>query len=258
MDGGEMTVRVGASVEGILRDDPWTHRVRADDEGRFVVAGLLARDYRLRAFDRAHLMLATEVVAAGTEDVELRLPDEPRLPRVAGRVTSLGGEPLAGVSVTVEREALNPGPAGELRSRTTKTDDDGRFAFEEVARALHGVRVSGPEIELGGVLHVITEEDDPEHLEVGVALLVRARVDASGTADADHASLLDARGRALTLSVDHGEHAYAMERVQLDGGRSESFAVSELATTLVLYVGKREVVRHPVTLARGELNLLRP
>jgi hypothetical protein len=74
LEDGEMSGSVGASVEGLLRADPWTFRVRADSAGRFALAGLLPRDYRLRAFDRGRLALRRRPAAAGAHDVVLRLP----------------------------------------------------------------------------------------------------------------------------------------------------------------------------------------
>jgi len=262
IEGGEMSVRVGASVEGLLRDDPWTHRVRAGADGRFRLSGLLPRDYRLRAFDRTHLVVASHVAAAGVEGVELRLGEEELEPLIAGRVTDLGGEPLAAVEVLLERPALGGGPANQLEGLAVRTDADGRFAFEGVSRAAHALRVQGPELALEGFRLTLSERDDRARLVLAVPLRVHARIDAglvAGEASGyERAALLDAGGNTLTLALDHGQHSFVLDAVELDRGRSESFSVSELATTLVLSAGGAEQHRVPVKLVRGELNTLRP
>jgi hypothetical protein len=258
LEDGEMSVSVGASVEGLLRADPWTFRVRADSAGRFALAGLLPRDYRLRAFDRGRLALATETAAAGAHDVVLRLPEEELRPRVAGRVTTLSGEPLAGLRVVLERPALSPGPADLLEGRAALTGADGGFAFERVSRSADVLRVQGEELGLEGFRHALGAGDDPEEMELRIPLKVHVQIDAGETEGIERVSLLDARGERLALSVEHGEHAYSMDEIQLDHGRSESFSVSELAATLVLSAQGAEVRRLPVALARGELNIVRP
>lgn len=256
--GGEMSMTMGASLEGILRGDPWTFRVQADAAGRFELVGLLPRDYRVRAFDRTRLALATAILTAGAKGVELRMSEEELLPRVGGRVTSLAGTPLSGVQVMLERAALGSGPANLLGSRMARTDDDGYFAFERVSRAVSALQLHGPELGVTGHRHALRAEDDPERLEIAVPLRAYVQVDAGEAAGVERVSLLDAQGQKLDLTLEHGEHAYVMDEIALEAGRSESFSVCELATTLVLYAKGEEVRRVSVELVPGELNTIRP
>jgi hypothetical protein len=83
-------------------------------------------------------------------------------------------------------------------------------------------------------------------------------VDVGGETAFERIALLDARGEKLALSVQHGQSAFAMQEVRLEAGRTESFSVSELAATLVLYGDGDELRRVPVSLRHGELNTLRP
>jgi protocatechuate 3,4-dioxygenase beta subunit len=259
IEGGEMAMRAGASVEGLLRGDPWTRRVSTDARGRFELRGLLPRDYRLHALERAQLRVAADTVAAGSLAVELCLPEE-ELRALAGCVTSLAGEPLAGYQVVLERpNADAPGSElDRLEGRPVETDAGGRFRFERVARAATRVRVSGPELGLTGFEHRLAPEDDPLDLVLAVPLRVHVQIDAGEAAVFERAALLDARGEPLTLSVHHGQSSYAMSEIPLEKGRSESFSVSELAETLVLYSGGKELRRMPLELARGGLNTIRP
>lgn len=177
---------------------------------------------------------------------------------MAGRVTSLSGAPLAGVRVVLARPPLGRGPADILECLPERTDADGRFAFERVSRAVQSVAVQDRELGLEGFEHLLGAGEDVERLELAVPLNVHVQIDAGEAAGFDRAALLDAQGEPLMLSVVHGEHAYGMDQVELDRGRSETFSVSELAATLVLFSQGVEARRLPVRLMHGELNTLRP
>ena len=259
IEGGEMAMRAGANIEAILRGDPWTWRTRTDAAGRFELRGLLPRDYHVIAFDARSLLASEEVVPAGRRNAELRLPDEELHPLVAGHVSNLSGEPLTGVQVVLSRLSLGDGgPANLLESRTVRTDAAGRFAFENVSRAVNSVRVQGADFGLLGFEQALAPDDDVEHLELAVPMRVHLQIDGGEGADYDEASVLGADGATLSLSVHHGQSSYAMEKIRLEQGRSEAFSVSELAATLVLYARGEELRRLPVRLVRGELNTIRP
>jgi RNA polymerase sigma-70 factor (ECF subfamily) len=260
IEGAEMAMRAGASVEGILRGDPWTWRTRADAAGRFELRGLLPHDYRVCALDKVHLLATEASLPAGLQGIELRLPREELHDLVAGRVTSLSGAPLAGLHVVLERPAAGPALSelDRLDGRAATTDGEGRFRFERVSSAATLVRVSGLELGLMGFERRLGPEDDVERLELAVPLRVHVQVDVGGETAFERIALLDARGEKLALSVQHGQSAFAMQEVRLEAGRTESFSVSELAATLVLYGDGDELRRVPVSLRHGELNTLRP
>jgi hypothetical protein len=260
IEGGEMQMTAGASVEGILRGDPWTRRVAADAEGRFELTGLLPRDYTVHALDARRLLTASLTLAAGSRNVEIRMPKEDLYDRVAGRVTSLGGEPIEGVQVALERgEAGAQMPEFDrLEGASTKTDAEGRFEFEKVSRKANTASVRGVGLDLMGFRYSIRPEDDVEKLTIAVPLRVHVQIDAADPAEYDEAEVLDEKGERLYLSVDHGKSSYAMEQIQLEKGRSEPFSVSETGRTLVLYRGEKEARRMPIELVRGELNTIRP
>jgi hypothetical protein len=259
IEGGERSVRAGTNVEGLLRSDPWKRRVKSDADGRFELTGLLPHDYRLFALDSVHLGAMTRTVAAGAHEVELRFAAEEQDELVAGRVTALDGEPLAGVEVVLARELAgfrSTGPEG-LKSRPVTTDADGRFAFERVARAA-AVEVHGEELGLLGFRRELRADDDRAHLELAVPLRTHVRIEAAEARDFDRAALLDADGKTLELSVHHGNSSYAMSEITASDGSTEPFAVAETARTLVLYSKGVEVRRIAIELVRGELNTLRP
>lgn len=260
IDGGEMAMRAGANVEAILRDDPWTWRTRADASGRFVLRGLLPHDYRIHAVDRTRVIAATATFAAGVRNAEIRMPKEDLHERVAGRVTSLSGDPLAGVDVVLERRSAGDtgGPIDRVESATATTDHEGRFEFENVSRAIHVVGVRGSDLGITGFEHPLAPGDDVRALEIVVPLIVHVQIDAGGRTDFDRVATLDAAGEKLYLSVQHGQSSYAMKEIRLEDGRTEPFSTSEAARTLVLFNGEIEVQRVPLRLVRGELNTIRP
>jgi protocatechuate 3,4-dioxygenase beta subunit len=260
IDGGEMSMHAVAEIEGILRGDPWTRRFLTGPDGRFELAGLLPRDYHVLALDKRHLRATEARFPAGVGDVELRLCAEELHERVAGRVTNLSGEPIAGLEVVLERRmaGVQSAEVEGYESLAAKTDADGLFAFEDVSRAVNLVRVRGSELGLMGFEQPIGAADDVGNLELAVPLRVHVQVDGGEQPDFDRLAVLDEQGETLYLSVHHGRSSYAMREIPLHEGRTEPFSVSETATTLVLYAQGAEVRRVALELVRGELNTIRP
>ena len=258
---GEMQMKAGANVEGILRGDPWTRRFRADSGGRFELTGLLPRDYRVHALDKQRMRATTRRIPAGVSDLEIRLEGEDFHELVAGRVTSLAGEPIEGLEVVLERslESVEADDFEGFESLPAITDADGLFAFENVSRAVHVVEVRGLELGLTGYRRALEPGDDLANLELAVPMRVHVQIDAGQRTDApDQAALLDENGERLYLSVHHGNSSYAMREIPLHEGRTEPFTVSETARTLVLLVQGQETLRMPLELTRGDLNTIRP
>jgi hypothetical protein len=209
--------------------------------------------------DKKQLRVATALFAAGASDVELRLPNDELYARIAGRVISLSGEPLESVRVVLKRAFDGVQAFEGFTSIATTTDAAGRFAFAHVSRAVNAVHVDGDELGLQGFQKAIGPQDDVEALELAAPTSVHVQVVAEGPAVSfDSVAVLDAQGERLDLSLQHGNSAYALQDINLDGGRTETFSVSELAHTLVLYEDKVEVGRVPLKLSRSTLNTIRP
>jgi protocatechuate 3,4-dioxygenase beta subunit len=258
IESGEMSMRAGASIEGILRGDPWERRTRTDSAGRFELAGLCPREYRVLALESVHLGAASETVLAGSLDVEIRLPDEERHARVAGRVTSFSGEPIPGLRVTLERdlEGLALGELDRLESLAATTGADGRFELADISRAANRVNVQGQELGLLAFERELGPDDDVENLAIAVPLRVHVQVDAASQSSLDELVVLDASGAELELSVQHGSSSYGMSRIRLQEGRSEPFSVLETARTIVFFAKGAEAFRLPLKLVPGELNVV--
>ena len=144
-----------AIVENLLAgatDRTWNW-VETDGDGRFVVRGLLDREYRLRAMDAATLLMReTEPIRAGSTDVEIRMPRDALFARVAGRVVNHSGEPVAGARVFPMCDAFRARYLGHVVSTShdalegTKTDQEGRFELRGVPKSLVYLRVEGEDI----------------------------------------------------------------------------------------------------------------
>src|SRR6185503_18388159 len=114
-----------------------TH-VETGADGRFAFRGLSAgRTYRVRAWNQHTLeQLVSEPIAAGTEDVVLRVPLDPWRPLVDGVVVGLDGAPLADVRCRLSMNEYKSGGGTWMDSRNeVMTDAGGRFAFADVPPA---------------------------------------------------------------------------------------------------------------------------
>ncbi|HET6204277.1 MAG TPA: sigma-70 family RNA polymerase sigma factor [Planctomycetota bacterium] len=254
-------------VENLIvdeRSDHWRF-VQTDATGAFRIEGLLDRPYRLAALDRETLLRTEEgPFQAGDENVLLRMPAGALYDRVAGRVTSRSGRPVAGATIFPMCDAFRTALDGNAASTShdaldgVKTDAEGRFELRRVPRSLVYLRVEGEnliplEYGRGGELPKNRIED----LEIAVDLRCHFKVELADPASADELSVLDAEGRALVINIFFGTGRQENERVPIVEGRSHSMAVSDAGRTLVLLRAGREVNRVPLDLVPGELKELR-
>ncbi|HKB17345.1 MAG TPA: carboxypeptidase-like regulatory domain-containing protein, partial [Planctomycetota bacterium] len=258
---GSTPLKSPAGVEPLLAGLPFSPLPGSGADGRFEVPGLLPRSYRLLVFDRRRMEVrVTEPIPAGTTGVEIRLPDEGRHSRVAGRVVDRRGRPVEGASVL---PALPPlGDEAELRrdlrGEMVRTDAEGRFEFRDISRRIDRLSVSAPpnpeskEIPLAG-------EGNLEAIEVRVERPCHLQVDLTGSSfQADTLEVLDGSGRPLNLAVYEGTSSISAGTLWLTDGRSRALAVSEEAQTLVLRARGKEVARVALYLRPDELNVVRP
>ena len=250
---------VEATVEGLVSGDYEYPSTQTDTDGRFLLEGLLPRDYRLSVFqDRSLAWMVTEPIAAGRKSVEIRLPAAERHPRVAGRVVRPDGQPVGQAAVTLWRDIEPPGcEPYPIEGPMARTDEEGRFEFLDVSRALSFAFVEGT----GLVLLVrcpIPTDADVTGLELVAPRRCHLRLEVTDARMADSFSILDEGGELVEIWFHHGTRAWRRERAELVEDRSEVVSVSELARTFVLYLEDEEVSRQPLRLVPGELTILRP
>jgi protocatechuate 3,4-dioxygenase beta subunit len=242
----------------------WTW-VATDDEGRFEISGLDDRRYQLRMMDDATLSLFTSApISAGSRDVKIEMPEMPVYSRVAGCVLSPRGKPIAGVQMTLRREAFGlrtrvfGGTAqyGMIQRREATTSDaQGRFEFKDVPR--EGVAI---ELRADGIVpHEVSLDgaSQPENLELVVNSRCRLEVRLKPPlARADRMAVRDADGGYLDVMLITQGSVNAYTDIALVEGRSGVVSVSSAARTLLLLDGEKVVETHAIDLSPDEINVL--
>lgn len=222
--------------------------------GAFSLRGLQRRNYRLRLECQATCQwLDTEPIAAGVQDLELRLPAEPMWPGVAGIVVDRRGAPVARASVWMER--VDPATNAVRSTPGLSTDADGRFVHGALACAARTLCV-----QTEGIAHPtridLATQGDVAQLRLTAPVKTSARI--AGALDADSGTFLDAQEQPVAVTITHGDSAWGAFDVPLVEGASEVVTVPDDAVTLVLRKQGREVARRRVELRPGDLQVLGP
>lgn len=250
------------SVEALLRGDDDTTRITTGKDGAFVLSGLLAERYRVACLDRRSLLHAeTGPLLAGTRDVRLVLKGGEHCVRVAGRVVSRAGKPVEGVllhpGVRLARWPYGESPQFATHGDSTATDADGRFAFEKLSPEGLSFQLLSPNL-------LVMEWKPPadaklDDLKIEVALRCHVQVDLGDREEyAESFVVLDGAGSKIEALEYQGPMAMVHDPVPIELGRSPVVAITEDAKTLVLSKGGQEVARFPLSLAPGELKVVRP
>ncbi|MBI5364499.1 MAG: sigma-70 family RNA polymerase sigma factor [Planctomycetes bacterium] len=266
-------------VENLLAagaPDGW-RRVETDAEGRFALDGLLDHDYHVEAMDRSTLLRVQEgPFRAGARDAVLRMPKDALHPRVAGRVLSRRGAPIAGARVYPMCDGLRERVKGKVIGthhdalQGVITDASGHFELADLPKELVYLRIDGEDVLpleygrdgegddrfAGGGTSTLPSERVTE-LEIVVDQRCHLQVVLSDPSTADEVALLDAQGGVVPLNVYDGHGRETRDRYPLTDGRSPALAVSDAGTTIVLYEAGVEVLRMPVVLAPGPLKEVR-
>ncbi|MCP3920691.1 MAG: sigma-70 family RNA polymerase sigma factor [bacterium] len=235
--------------------------VVTDADGRFHLRGLLARDYRLRAFHAETLaMVDAGPFRGGERVVRLVLPLEDGS-SVAGRVVDASGDPVAGARVRSFQRAFTVRGIGEVthswdRSGPADSSDaNGRFALGHVARSgvwllvdADGFRTRSVRLDEVADTDEVLIELDANQVAVGHFQLVLGE-----TKRADAFALVDRFGEPLPIMLRRGGYRTSRERWELVDGRSYVLYASANAAELVLFLDGVEVERTPVALVEGEL-----
>ena len=259
---GRITFQLTFDLEGViagagLNNQAGGRRARTDAAGGFELSSLADRRYALFAQHPSTFELAGPLsVSAGSSSAELSFAGEPHQ-RVAGRVLSFSGEPLAGAKVAVQRtrsgetSASGSFAGGDVPAQTT--DADGRFAFEDLC-------TTGTELRIGAkdapneTHFALADHQDWEHLELLLAATCHLRVHLSDPGFADALELHDERDQSLGITFDLGGIRCMSESVQIQRGISDVLITDEKARTLVLFKDNEEVERMPLHLVPDRIN----
>lgn len=244
----------------------------SDAEGRFVIDGLLPQDYRVRAMDADTLLIAeTELIAAGSVDVKIRLDTSRLHPRVAGRIVGRDGKPVAHASVGPMCDAFCMKHMGSTVGTShgslagTTTDAEGRFELKNVPDSLVYLRIDGEDLVpleygrvtglalLGGKAVSGLPRDRIEDLQITVGRRCHFQVELNDPEFADELEVRDDAFKQVALSVFVGNSRRENDRQPLKQGRSEVIACPDDGVMLVLLKGGVEVSRRRIELRPGEV-----
>jgi len=233
----------------------------SDERGEFELGGLLERAYELMAFDPVTAELSGPwTIQAGCRAVELVLAREEPRGRVAGRLVSLDGRPIPGVSIRAQRGLDWHDPHAQpphLGRHEVETDAQGRFELGELALAGTELLLEAQPFFMRTV--VLADHPDPEHLELVEPLLCELQVDLSGDPNfADSLRVLDRDGNELQTIESFGNGFSLGTEARITNGLSEVVVVQETARTLVLFKREAEVLRKQVRLEPDQRTTVKP
>jgi RNA polymerase sigma-70 factor (ECF subfamily) len=229
--------------------------------GTFEVGGLLPLEYEVMASDPDTAQRAGPwMIAGGSRDVELVLPRELRMGRVAGRVASVGGEPLESVTIFAQRRVEGDNAYAQLPQnwqRAVHTDAEGRFEFDELALEGTSLVLHDPRFFIRSV--DLDAYDDLEHVEIVEALLCELQVDLTHDPElADAVRVLDDEGNELQTIESFGNGFTLGTEAWFRDGLTSVLSIRETAKTLVLRKDGAEVLRRPLRLDPHERTVVRP
>ena len=248
-----------------------------DAEGAFELDGLLDSEYHVEAMDPTTLLRAQEgPFRAGASNVKLSMPKDALHPRVAGRVVSRHGEPIAGVRVFPMCDAFRTRAKERILSTNhaaldgVVTGADGTFELSNVPRSLVYLRLQGDDVlPLEYCRHGSGDDrfrgeemsrlpaEAITQLEIVVELRCHVQIVLADPTLADAVEIHDSKLRPVELNVYDGGRRDTRERFELFDGRSPALAVSDAGTTVVLYKDGKEIARTPIALAPGPLREVR-
>jgi len=204
-------------------------------------------------------------VHAGDGDVVIQLPAPKRVKRLAGRVMTDAGAPVAQARLSlwiqvVQRSGRVRGGRSEVvltrRGPSGETDEHGAFAFEDVPR--DGIRISVTGDDVVPRDFAPGSDDDLRALELVVNVRCHLRVELTGeTERADSIAVATEEGDPLDLLMISHRSTTALTDVPLVAGRSGVVSASSTARRLYLLRDGEVVEEHRIELLPGDVNELR-
>jgi RNA polymerase sigma factor (sigma-70 family) len=240
----------GPTMDG---DDYW-RSTRTDEQGRFRLAGLVDREYRIGLIDTRTLeLLRTGPFAAGSSDVRIVLESSPAR-RIEGRVLSTRGQPVPGVALALLRPTFG-GISTYLDRGVRVSDEEGRFAFEDVRGKELLLWVRGDDVVPSMI--AVPDAIGEEGFTITIAVRCHFKVHLSGAlAQADGLRVLDADGAEMDLLDVTPSGVTTMKHATIVDGRSAALGVAEQASTLSILKAGQEILRRDLRLAPGTLNVI--
>jgi RNA polymerase sigma-70 factor (ECF subfamily) len=255
-----------ATVESLIRSRPDLHQfgwlsTKTDAQGRFVHDGLLAKSYRLRAFDpKTMALLITQPCTPPRADLELVLTNPSRRARIAGRVVDRDGQPIAGARVTPWISYAGTKDKIGLSGVPVASEVDGRFELRQLSLEVDELLVSLKDSPDSKKVQ-LAKEASVEAITVQMARGCHLKVDLSASSiQADSFTVVDEKGKMLGFMIQRPDNVTMTgeQSLPLIDGRSEAVGTSDAAVKLVLWMNGKQVAEIPLHLVPGQLNVIRP
>jgi hypothetical protein len=232
------------------------HETKAD--GAFTLGGLRARDYRLQAYDKTTLVsLASEPLAAGTQDAVLRVPADALVERIQGRVVARDGKPLAAVHLSVQyvTERSKYGASMQGGSRT-QSAEDGSWSLDNVPR--RGVSLLVGNDETIPLQYPLDGVDLDRPIVLTPLRRCHFRIENGPTKPQQIGfQVYDAQDRELDLMQIQGNGWMSTKGGLLIDGSCQTLAVSEDAVLIRLHDRGSVVASRALTLVPNEVTVVR-
>jgi len=269
-----------AALPPVDGDHEWTFQMRAPDaanvlwpwvetdaDGAFLLTGLLDRDYRLSVLpeDGLEIFGAGPFAAGDGREILVRLDAPSAYERLAGRVVTDAGQPVAGVEIgswipVVDRRGRVFGGSVQVvltrRGPRVTTDDAGAFALADIPR-------KGARLELAAESIVPTDvplDDlaDPRALRLVVEARCHLVVELESPHDrVDEIEVEGEDGTHYDLLRLSKNSVNAVTSVRLVDGKSGVLSVTSRARRLVLWRDGEVVDVLPLDLRPGDVNRIR-
>ena len=211
-----------ARYESLLRA-----RTRSDTTGRFVVTGIPAGDFELRAMAEDGRSGSVRITVGADDQADLVVTLSPRC-SVAGHVTDPEGRPLAGYRVGTHRfdAPLAKRFVADNIERSTKSAEDGSFSLVGLEAGRYSISVQSPSPGTVGGSSMDVDLADGDRSGVTIVVPIDPAVLRGRVLGIDGASVL---GLSITASLEPREPGGHPEHVVLtETDREGSFVVEHV------------------------------
>lgn len=236
-----------------------SQELKTDSQGKFEIAGLSARAYKLRCLDlRSFVSFESDSIPAGTQGVVLRVPKGALWPRLDGRVRAADGAGVGNVRIALTLiTARGEGGWTSTDGAVATTDANGAFSLTDVPHHWTYLDVSGDAVMPTRV--DLDEVDPAQEFEISVTRRCHFSFESTASANErpDGLELRDGAGGSESLWLIQGNGWSSMSHVQLHEGKSSVLSASEGSKVLVLMRAMKEIDRVPFTLAPGDVQTVR-
>jgi protocatechuate 3,4-dioxygenase beta subunit len=221
------------------------------NDGAFVLADLMDREYRIRIHQRRTLLtVITDPIPAGTEDARILIEDGLVHEVVRGLVLSHRGLPQPGVKVTlglVTHRLDNSQGSSWQSGNSTIADADGRFQLHDVPRRYVHLDIAGETVI--PTRFEFSPDSNASDLRITVPARRHLRVNVTGgDVERLYMEVHDAEGQGLSIYTFSAGGFSSTSSQRIDQGQTRVLSVSEQGVFLLIFRDQEVVARREILL----------